>query len=495
MPVGPRGGEYLMLARIEENAAPLLLAMGLGGLVAFVFSLQSGPWLGIGILAIAVTGLALFNRRATLYLIAPAIALTPELPFLGVPLRLEDLLMLPLAVGWLAHQCLFRDHRRTPLDRLLLAYLIVGLLATLWGGYLGSVHFGGLSKDTAAPFHMLKRLELLLLFFIISDTLTEARDVQRLTYVMIASMVALSAFALSQYFLNPTVVTEGGAAEHIAVGPADPGHEAGFGSMISIALALSLLPAATRSAKLLLIAVVLFSVIALPPTLGRNYMATTAIVMLYIGLFRMRWILLFIPLAWLAALHLYPPEIVKHALTLQHVFAPDTSGAATSGASVISRSAGPFFFGLLGLGYSPILGFGLASISLGALDSEYATQLYYTGLVGLAIFLLLGARLFRLTREAIQAARDPMQKAMANGFQLVWIAYAVHSVFSPGISASRVGAEFFFMSGLLVVLHRCTTQTTVGARADGGRGEWSTRVPNGGDVPAYATGQVAGAWR
>ncbi len=442
-----------MIERIEGNGAILLVAMGLGGLLTLFVALHPGPGIGLGVAAAGVTALAFFNRRAALYLIVPAIALTPEIPFLGVPLRLEDLLMVPLAAGWLAHQCLYKDRQPTVLDRVLLAYLIVGLIATVWGAYLGTVRFSVLSKDTAALFHLLKRLEFVLLVFIMCDTLTTAGDVRRLTYVLMASMCALSAFALVQYLLNP-------AAEHIAVGPADPGHEAGLASMINVALALSLLPAARRWARLLLIAIILFSVAVLPPTLGRNYIATTAIIMLYIGVFHQRWILLFFPLVWLVGLYVYPPEIVKHVLTLKSVFAPNATYAETAGASLISRLAPPTFYGLLGLGYSPILGFGLASRSLGAFDSEYATQLFYTGLVGLAIFLTLGARLLRLTGEAVRAARTPLQAGVARGFHLIWIAYAVHSVFSPSISASRVGAIFFVVAGLLVALHRSLAQPT-----------------------------------
>lgn len=437
-----------MVAQVEANRTPLLLAMALGGLIALLVTLRPGLQVGLAALAVGVMGVALFNRRAALYLIVPAIALTPEIPVLGFPLRLEDLLMIPLGAGWLAHQCVFKDRQRTPLDRLLLAYLVVGLLATAWGGFIGTVHFSGVSKDNAAPFHLLKRLEFVLLFFIVCDTLTTSGDVQGMTYMLMASMIGLSAFGIASYLAN----------QAIAVAPADPGHEPGFASMINVALALSLLPTARRPARLLLIAVILFSVGALPPTLGRNYIATTGIIMLYIGLFYQRWVLLFFPLVWLVGLFIYPSDIVYHVLTLKHVFSPDTAYERTAGATLISRTGPPTYFGLLSLGYSPLLGFGLASQALGAFDSEYVTQLYYTGLAGLAIFLMLGARLFRLTGKAMRTARDPFNAALARGFHLILIAYAAHSIFSPSISSSRVGAVFFLVSGLLVALHRSFTQ-------------------------------------
>jgi hypothetical protein len=106
------------------------------------------------------------------------------------------------------------------------------------------------------------------------------------------------------------------------------------------------------------------------------------------------------------------------------------------------------------LGYSPLLGFGLASRPLGAIDSEYATQLFYTGLVGLAVFVILGRRLFRMAAEAQALAPEPSTGALARGLQLALASYAVFSIFSPSISAARAGGLFFLLAGVLAVLRR-----------------------------------------
>lgn len=447
-----------MIELAETNRGPLLLAMAFGGFLAILVALIPGVPLGIGLLAAGATGLAFFNRRAALYVIPFAIALTPEIPVLGIPLRIEDLIIIPVAAGWLAHAAVFKDRERTTLDRLLLAYLLVAFVATLWGGYLGTVRLLAISKDYGSLFHLLKRLEFVVLFFIVADTLTSAREVQGMTYVVMAALLGLTIFGFTSYLSNPTLDVSNQTAAVAPIAPVDPGHEPGIASMINVALALSLLPAARGFLKSVLVALILFSLVALPSTLGRNYIATTAIIMLYIGLFHQRWVLWFFPVAWLVSLSRYPADIVGHVLTLQHVFAPNVPG---EGASLATRAAPLTYFGALGLGYSPVLGFGLASRDLGAFDSEYITQLFYTGLAGLGIFLLLGARLFRVTREIKEAAREPLNAALARGFQLIWVAYAIHSVFSPSISSTRAGEIFFFAAGLLAVLHK----STVGSNA------------------------------
>jgi hypothetical protein len=436
-----------MMERIETDTRPLLLAMGLGGVIALALALLPAPQFLLGFVAGGVALLTVFNRRAALYLILPAIALTPEIRIAVIPIRIEDLLMVPLAAGWLAHLCIFKDRQQTPLDRLLLAYVAVGLLATLWGGYLGTAHFTALTKDYSAPFHLLKRVEFALLIFIVADTLNSAREAQRLTYMLMASMLGLSAYGLMTFL----------SSHFIATAPVDPGHEPGIASMINVALALSLFTAAKPSAKLLLAAVLVFSLAVLPLTLGRNYIATTGIILLYVGLLQQRWVLATLPILLLIGLIFYPPHVIHQVETLQNALTPDVSGVPGEGASLLFRTLASGHFGLIALGNSPLLGFGLAALPLGHFDSEYGNQFFYTGLVGLAVFLMLGARLFRLTNETLRTAGNPLNAGLARGFNLVWIAYAAHSIFSPSISTNRGGAVFFVMAGLLVVLHRSVT--------------------------------------
>ena len=149
----------------------------------------------------------------------------------GVPVRVEDLLMVPLAIGWLAHLCVTHEREGTPLDRLLIAYALVAFAATAWGMHLGTVHLFSVSKYVSSSFQVLKRVEFVLLFLIVADTVRTTRDVRTMSYVLIGSAVALSIYAAQQYANN-------GA---IALGPEGaPIHEPGFASMLTVALALGM---------------------------------------------------------------------------------------------------------------------------------------------------------------------------------------------------------------------------------------------------------------
>ncbi len=411
--------------------------------------------------------LAFFNRQATLYLIILAMALSPDISIFDIPARAEDLLMAPLAAGWLAHLSVFKDRRRTPLDGLLMAYFAVGVLATLWGAYIGTAHLFTADKDTSAPFHLLKRLEFVLIFLIMADALGTLKEVRRFTYVMIASMVALNVYAFQQFLANGSM----------ALGPRGvTGHEAGVASLIAVPMALSLIPAARPPAKLLLGALVLFSLAVLPLSLGRNFLAVLGLILLYLGVFqRQRWVLV-LPIVFLLGLNLYPSHVAQRVLSLQQAVQEDIPNRQDPrGALVVARASAPGFFGGLAIARSPVLGFGLASKPLGNIDSEYGVQLVYTGLVGLAIFLILGVRLIRLAKEIIVAARDPIDVGMARGFQLVVAAYALYSVFASSISPTHTGEFFFVTVALLATLHRSVVGSFVEIRHN--RPEFDSSTP------------------
>ncbi|MDR7545144.1 MAG: hypothetical protein QN120_12940 [Armatimonadota bacterium] len=449
-----------MLEWPEADRRPLLLAAGLGAVLALVVLVQPFPQAAVAAAATAVGVLGLANRRLLLYLVPPAVALSPEIPVLGIPVRVEDLLMVPLVAGWAAHLLIYQDRRGTPLDRLLVGYATVGVVATVWGGLLGTAHFFTTNPLFSGPFHVLKRIEFVLLFLILADTLGTVAQARRFAYLVLASLAGLEVFALATFL----------STRYLALAPAgSPVHEPGLAGMLIVALGLGLFPAASRGLKAGLAVLMLFSLGILPLTLGRNFTATTALVIAYVGLTQQRWALALLPVPWLVVRYLYPEHVLERLLSLQYLLTPDVTGGATQGAALLSRVIPPGYHGLLALGYSPLLGFGLASRPLGAIDSEYATQLFYTGLVGLALFLTLGRQLFRMAAQARVWAGDPSAQSLARGLQLALAAYAVFSIFSPSISAARAGGVFFLLAGVLAVLHRAGVDEAAGASSRGAR--------------------------
>jgi len=117
------------------------------------------------------------------------------------------------------------------------------------------------------------------------------------------------------------------------------------------------------------------------------------------------------------------------------------------------------------LGSSPLLGWGLGSIPLGSIDSEYTHQMVTTGILGFAVFIWLIVRILRMARETpkIANAEDAQSLPLALGLQYCLVGYALYSLFSPSISAARAGAFFFTIIGLLAATHRSLTKPLPGA--------------------------------
>ncbi|HLJ60337.1 MAG TPA: hypothetical protein VKZ50_11465 [bacterium] len=443
-----------MSGHASPGRAPLYIALGLGAIGALAALLLPGAQALLGMIAAAVAVLALLNTRIALYLIVPAMVLSPDLPMHGVAVRSEDLMMVPLVIGWLAHLCVSKMRRQTPFDRILIAYALVGILATVWGSLFGTVHLLTVNKYESSPLHMLKRVEFVALFLIAADTLETLSDVRKMVYVLLGSMVALSLYSLWQYHTN----------QSIAVGPEGaPYHEPGMASMVAVALALGLMRSSTPTGRVILGGIMMFAIATLPLALGRNYIVATLLILLYVGVKEQRWLLFAVPAIAALALLVYPEGVAHRIVTLQSVLSPDTSSGPTStaSASVFYRAQAPIYYALWALGTSPLLGLGMGSVPLGAIDSEYVTQLFYTGLIGLAIFVIFSMTLFRVIREMSRAATDPVSAGLVQGLGLIVVGYAFYSVFAASISATHTGSPFFVVVAVIGVLYRVLVPASV----------------------------------
>jgi len=182
--------------------------------------------------------LALLNPRAALYVIPPAMALGPELPLGSVSVRPEDLMLVVLVVGWLLRRA-GTSRIPTPLDRPLVLYAAVGVIATLWGAAIGTANLWSTHPWSASGFHALKRIELVLLFFMLTDSVHTVDDARRLVYVFMASLAGLCAYSLTRFY----------DTGHIALGPeGTPIHEPGLAAMLNVGLALGFLVTSRRFA-------------------------------------------------------------------------------------------------------------------------------------------------------------------------------------------------------------------------------------------------------
>ncbi len=440
------------------TAEVTLPRVGVGSVVG---GRRAAGWaLGLGLLVVAVAaaaafstrlavlgaGLAIFlvslrEPRAGLALVALAIVLSPEIPVGGVSgTRLEDGLIALVGGAWLIRRVvgLENTRREMVLAAPLAAYVGVGLVGTLWGELMGTARLLSVDVLYGALPHLLKRVELALLAVVAARALRGERDVRRLAYLLMAALVAFCVYTWSHF---------GETGFSAEAPPGAAGHEAGLGGVLLLALTLGLLAHSRGWSTAAGMAPLGVALVTIPLSLGRNFTLTAGILLLAFAAFRKRWFFLVILVAVWAGLQWLPAHVIDRIGTLRWMFAEDPTGAATQGASVLSRVTPPLYFAQVALFNSPVFGFGLASLPLGFIDSEYATQLYFTGLLGVGVFAWMVTRVLRVWR-GIGGQTAGWGRVFRSCFGYVLLAYAVYSLFSPSVSAARAGALFFLLAGM-----------------------------------------------
>ncbi len=391
--------------------------------------------------------LALLSPKAALLVLLPTVALAGEMRVGAVVLRPDDLMLTILVVSWLLRR-LTERRAGTPLDRLLWAYVVVGAVATLWGAALGTADLSAIHQYSASGLHLLKRLQFVIYFFVLTDTVKSADDVRRFVYVFMASLAGLSAFSMRAFREAGIALAPVGAAIH----------EPGLAAMLNVALALGLLVASKRVATSLVSgALLLGSLWVLPFSLGRNFIISTLAMLGLVATSRKRALLLILPIGWLLAPLVLPPDVIARTLSIRYAFTQTPPEPIPGAGIYVPDRLGPgLTYGRRVLMSSPLFGWGLGSVALGSLDSEYANQFVATGAVGFLVFALLVRRIWRMGRETYKAAtaQDSGALPFVAGLQHCLLGYALYSLFSPSISAARAGMFFFTVLGLLAVLHR-----------------------------------------
>ncbi len=396
----------------------------------------------VGLTGLAIGAAAFVDLRITLLAMIPAMVLLPELP-LAIPVRTEDLLMVPLGSAWLAGLIVRRERwPSTPLNRPIAVVILVELAVVLWGAYSGTA---GLSPVLySSSFFFLKTVEVAFLYFIVIGTVRSERDVRLFAYVFCASAAALGLWGVLE--------SAGGAAGQAITGPTGHGGYSLLGLtllVLLVTLVSLFLSEGSRTARGLLVLAAIPVAYSLVFTLSRqSYVGGMAALGVIIWVRARR---LLVPALLLAlALPLVLPGVVEERAASILTGAPDPVTGSNPYATRLHalRDRLPEV-----LGSSPVLGFGLAAIPPGFLDNQYLLTLYYTGLIGLAAFLWLLWSLLSTSYKAFKSV-----DGFAKGNALAWLAATVGLALA-GLAGSpfvavRVRQVYWLLAALGVVSYQ-----------------------------------------
>ncbi len=412
----------------------------------------------LGIAFVVVVFVFVFVKaEAGLYLVLFSMLLSPEFALSAsrlaesrtVILRLEDLLLVAIALSWLAKTAVNKELglvAKTPLNRWILVYSLVTFAATLIGYLLGTV------KTAAGFFYVIKYLEYFVVYYLTVNNLRDRPQAWRLVWTAFLTAAVVSLVGAAQIPSGQRVSApfEGEIGEPNTLG----GYLLFMGAVVA-GLALE-----TERLRLRALCLGLLALMAVPFafTLSRaSYLGVVPVLLTLTVLARRRFLMgTVLGVLLLASPVLLPsllPQPVKQRVVA--TFQPERGqptvrvGRLGFDPSTSERlvAMGAALDGWL---RRPILGYGVTGFRF--MDAQYARTLVETGAVGFVAFLTLVWVVLKSGLWSYHQASDPDGRGLALGFVAGTVGLIFHAVGANTFIIVRIMEPFWFFAGVVIAL-------------------------------------------
>lgn len=449
-----------------ELIAVLLLAIVVGvatsaGQSTLVISIVAGTAFMIA---------AFISTRLCLYFLVFSMLLGPEMEFggeyvatgtaakkgaglgHGMALRLDDFLLVIVGLIWLVKAAINKAEapvKYTPLNVPIMFYTFACALATLMGVLAGRV------KPTPGFFFNLKYFEYFFLYFMVVNVVATRKQAKALVTASLVTCFLVTLFAIGQIPSGERVSApfEGKEGEPNTLG----GY---LVFMLCIVGGLLLTPGAVTK-RWPLIVLLVTGVFALLATLSRaSFLAAAIVILILIAKMSYRRPLLFsVILMVLVASPWWVPNAVKDRIFFTFTQSPKEVGQIRVGNVRVDTSTSErlkaWNMSIDTFKASPIFGMGVTGTRY-FMDAMYPRVLSETGLVGMAAFLFLLWRVFRVGLDYhadAQEGEDPFREGIALGFLLGLVALLVHAVGSNTFIIVRIMEPFWLFAAVMIRMH------------------------------------------
>jgi O-antigen ligase len=450
-----RSQEFLA-GPIPLLALVLLLALGGGFIVAHT---TAGISLGVALL-LTILFASFLNTELALHITLLSMLLSPEIVVggvggisLGKPalkgealvLRMEDLILVTVALAWFARTAIFKELgliRKTPLNLPILAYIVSLVLATLLGVFTGTV------RPVRGFFFTLKYIEYFVVYFMAVNYIQEERQLQRLLATALATCAISAVIGIAQI---PSGERVGSPFE------GRYGEPNTFGGYLIFMLALALglaLSASTLPAQLGWLA---FSGLALIPllyTLSRSSWLAAIPMLLTLTILGRHRLLLMTGLGILVVLGplAFPKQVVdRYNYTLN---AKEDRGEYRLGDARLDTSTSArldsWKLGIEGWTRRPLFGYGVTGFTF--MDAQFVRVLVESGLAGITAFLWLLGRNLRIAWDVHRRLAGSRFEGLTLGYLAGLVAMITHAIGANTFIIVRIMEPFWFMTGIITLL-------------------------------------------
>jgi O-antigen ligase len=437
-------------------ALVLLLAAGGGLIIARTTASLS---LGAALLIVLIFA-SFLNTELGLHIILLSMLLSPEIVVgsvggisIGKPavkadvlvLRIEDLILVAVALAWFARAAIFKELgfiRKTPLNAPIFAYITVLILTTLLGIFTGNV------RPIRGFFFTLKYIEYFVVYFM---TVNYVREERQLTRVLTTAFVTCAISA----GIGITQIPSGDRVSAPFEG--NFGEPNTFGGYLVLMLALILgyaLAAKTLPIQVGWFAFAGLAVVPLLFTLSRSSWLAAIPMLLLLVVLSPRRLMLMIGLGLLIIIGpmAFPKQVVdRYNYTLNEKF--DRGDIEIGGARLDTSTSARIESWRIGFDAwtrRPLFGYGVAGF--GFIDAQYVRVLVEGGLLGIAAFVWLLWRILRLGWGVRHQCLDTKYQGLTLGYVAGAIAMLVHSIGANTFIIVRIMEPFWFITGVIALL-------------------------------------------
>jgi len=364
----------------------------------------------------------------------------------GVTLRFDDILLVIIGFSWFLKTAIRKElglFLRTPLNRPIAYYVMVCLVATLFGLIMGRV------KGLTGFFFVLKYFEYFIVYFMVVNHLRDKKQVERFVMTMLIVCLIVCLVAIYQ-------IPAGGRVSAPFEGEVgEPNTLGGYLIfMLSITLGL-LLTYGSKKQKGLFAALTVFILISLLATLSRSSWLALGPMFIALTYFSKKRMVIIVPLILITVLFpfILPSNVKKRALFT--FTQPRERGQIKVGGLRVDTSTSArlnSWKNVLTKDFirHPILGYGVTGYSF--LDAQYPRVLAETGLVGFVFFVWLLVAVFRNVLYAYRNTADPLFSGLSLGYLVGFVAMLVHAIGANTFIIVRIMEPFWFLTAIIIMI-------------------------------------------
>jgi O-antigen ligase len=376
-----------------------------------------------------------------------------------VSIRMDDLLIFVISLGWLARMAFHKDlgiFIKTPLNKAILCYSTICVLATLVGMVFGKV------TPLQGTMFVVKYIEYFVIFFMVLNNINSRDQIRRYLLAMLITAVIVSLYAIVQIPSGDRISApfEGETGEPNTFG----------GYLILIMSLLSGILLTYKQMKVKTASLIALGLVAVPFlfTLSRSSWMAVAGMYITLMIFSNKRILLsiFLIIGVLAAPLIMPDKMAKrYEKTFMSKPTESKEKQVKVGEAYLDLSASlrvnSYMQILKDIKKRPLLGYGVTGY--GFIDGQYFRTLIETGIIGFSAFLYLLYKIFSTVLNAYRNTRDELFKGISLGILVGFAGMLAHALTANTFIIIRIMEPFWFVIAMVAAVESHNLETVQAA--------------------------------